>query len=182
MTSLRFLCAVGLVVFPLSSPLFWWSYACGIVSDLVDGPLARHMATQGEFGARLDSAADLAFAGGIALCAVRYLSMPMWLWMCIDVVAVVRLAGYVIGYVRYHAFSALHTVLNKVTGLLVAIVPILFLVSESNGTAAIGCAAAMCVVAFVSSMEEMALTLTSRELDRDRRGLLFRSGKGFGDQ
>lgn len=42
-----------------------------VLTDIMDGPLARYFGTANSFGANVDSAADLLF----------YLSLPVWTWM-----------------------------------------------------------------------------------------------------
>jgi CDP-diacylglycerol--glycerol-3-phosphate 3-phosphatidyltransferase len=42
-----------------------------VLTDILDGPLARHFGSASKVGANIDSAADLCF----------YLSLPVWTWM-----------------------------------------------------------------------------------------------------
>lgn len=42
-----------------------------VLTDILDGPLARHLGTANRFGANVDSASDLMF----------YLSLPVWTYM-----------------------------------------------------------------------------------------------------
>ena len=115
LTSARFVFAGGMVLAkPFSAP-FWACYLGGGVSDALDGPLARALNTQSAAGAKLDSAADLAFAGAIAAVTVRNIKLPPWLWALAGGIGALRLGSYGLGYAKYRSFSALHTYANKAT-------------------------------------------------------------------
>ena len=90
---------------PFSAP-FWACYLGGGVSDALDGPLARALNTQSAAGAKLDSAADLAFAGAIAAVTVRNIKLPPWLWALAGGIGALRLGSYGLGYAKYRSFSA----------------------------------------------------------------------------
>lgn len=60
-TCTRFVIALILVLAAPSSAWFWAAYGLGAVSDVLDGLLARRFGVQSDGGARLDSAADIAF-------------------------------------------------------------------------------------------------------------------------
>jgi phosphatidylglycerophosphate synthase len=52
-------------------PLFAVLVLSAVLTDILDGPLARHLGTASKLGANVDSAADLMF----------YLSLPVWTWL-----------------------------------------------------------------------------------------------------
>ena len=81
---------------PFSAP-FWACYLGGGVSDALDGPLARALNTQSAAGAKLDSAADLAFAGAIAAVTVRNIKLPPWLWALAGGIGGIFLAAALLG-------------------------------------------------------------------------------------
>lgn len=165
LTASRFLFAVGMVLAAPSSSVFWVCYLGGGVSDLLDGPAARALHIQSDVGATLDSAADLVFAAAIAVVVLRNVQLPAWLWVCAGCIAVVRLAGYGVGFIKYRTFSALHTYANKATGALIFAFPILY--------AALGLTASgviLCVAALFSSVEEFAITVSSHMLNRNCKG------------
>lgn len=165
-TAARFLFAAGMVLAAPFSAAFWVCYLAGGVSDLLDGPVARRLHAQSAAGAKLDSAADLVFAAAIAAVAVRDADIPPWLWACAGCIAAVRLAGYGVGFVKYHAFSALHTDANKATGALLFAFPLLY---AALGLTASG--ALLCVAALLSSAEELAITISAPALNRDCKGI-----------
>ena len=60
-TCTRFVFALILVLAAPGSAWFWAAYGLGAVSDVLDGLRARRFGVQSDGGARLDSAADIAF-------------------------------------------------------------------------------------------------------------------------
>ena len=78
----------------------------------------------------------------------------------------VRLATYGLGVLKYHAFCSLHTYANKVTGLLLFCAPVLYALLGITIAAVI-----LFAVAFLSAAEELLITISSKQLDRDRKSL-----------
>lgn len=162
----RFVFAAGILLAHPGSGLFWTMYALGAGSDVLDGQLARVMRQQTDFGARLDSWADAAFFGAVLASLFRGGVVPAWGWALAGAAFCMRLAGYVVGAFRFHTFAALHTWGNKLTGALLAALPIS---AELLGA---GPAAALTgTMACLSAMEELALLVKMPELDRDVQGL-----------
>lgn len=166
LTALRFVFAIGMVLAAPFSAAFWVCYLGGGVSDLLDGPVARALHIQSEVGAKLDSAADLAFAAAIAVVVVRSVPLPTWLWVCAGCVAAVRLISYGVGFAKYRIFPALHTYANKATGALIFAFPLLYAALGLTVSGVI-----LCVIAFFSSIEELIITASSPTLNRDCKGL-----------
>lgn len=165
-TASRFVFA-GLLLCAKPFSLFFWAwYLCGGISDLLDGAIARVLHQQSDAGAKLDSAADFLFLLCVGIAVARSTTFPGWALCCAGIIALIRLGAYGIGYWKYHTFSALHTVLNKVTGALLFAFPVLLYLLGGGAACAV-----VCAVAFVSAVEELILTIRSKELDRNRRGL-----------
>jgi len=165
-TSTRFLLAAGMVLAAPFSAAFWACYLGGGVSDLLDGPIARRLNIQSTAGAKLDSAADLAFAAAISVAAVRNIPFPIWIWVCAACIAAVRFAGYSVGFAKYRTFSALHTYANKATGALIFASPLLYAALGLTVSGIVLCAAAL-----FSSVEELVITVSAPTLNRDCKGI-----------
>lgn len=167
-TLLRIPFAAAMLLSPPFSTAFWCFYLCGGLTDMLDGFAARRLHQQSAVGAKLDSVADGVFALAIASVVLINLVIPIWLWVCILCIALLRFVGYGIGFYKYRAFSSLHTYANKAAGALLFAAPVLY--------ALLGFTAAgilLCMVAFLSAVEEVAITVTSGELDRDRKSILI---------
>ncbi|MGE4277805.1 MAG: CDP-alcohol phosphatidyltransferase family protein, partial [Lawsonibacter sp.] len=146
--------------------LFWAAYVCGGLSDLIDGPIARGLNQLSEAGAKLDSLADLVFMIAIVSSVLRSTVLPGWILLCAIAIALIRIAAYTVGYCKFHTFSALHTVMNKATGALLFLFPVLLRIFDWNVAGLI-----VCVIAGLSSFEELAITISARELDRNCKSL-----------
>ena len=125
LTALRMLGAVLLLLTkPLTLPFYLLHIFCGL-TDALDGAFARALHASSRFGAQLDSIADLMFYGVMIgkLMPILLERMPPSLWWIVGTALVIRLSAYGVAAVTQHRFSALHTILNKLTGLLVFLVP-----------------------------------------------------------
>ena len=91
---------------------------------MVDGPIARKTGTVSEFGSKLDTAADLALAAVCLIKLIPVLDIPTWLAVWIAVIALVKVINVISGYVMHKEFVAVHTVMNKVTGMLLFLLPL----------------------------------------------------------
>ena len=117
----------GLLVLsePMSA-LFWVWYVCGGLSDLIDGPVARKLHQQSALGAKLDSIADIVFIACVCFAVLRSVVFPVWVIAGAIGIALVRFVSYGVGYRKYRTFATIHTWLNKATGFLLFIFPVLF--------------------------------------------------------
>ena len=98
---------------------------CGF-SDMIDGPIARKTGNATPFGAKLDSIADLLF---VAVCLVRLLpvfNIPTWIWIWIIVIFCIKIINIVSGFVCWKKLVLPHTTANKVSGLLLFLLPIAY--------------------------------------------------------
>lgn len=166
-TFLRFPLSIATLVVPPFSVLFWMFYLGSGLTDILDGFLARTLHQESALGAKLDSIADFAFAGCLAIFAVINMKIPLWLWLCALTIALLRFASYGIGFYKYHEFTALHTWANKLTGILIFTAPILYCLCGLRFTGVI-----LCAVAFISACEELVIIIKSKELNRDCKGIL----------
>ena len=160
MTLARMACSCLLVGFPAQSAGFFALYSLAGLTDALDGWLARRSGTASDFGARLDSIADLLFYSVALLRLLPFLfrALPAEIWYAVALVVLVRLAAYGTAAVRYRRFASLHTWLNKLTGAAVFLLP--YVVATSAG---VGYAWAVCALAMTASLEELALHLAGRQ-------------------
>nr|WP_295087877.1 CDP-alcohol phosphatidyltransferase family protein [uncultured Ruminococcus sp.] len=88
------------------------------LTDMLDGPVARHTHTQSSAGVRLDSLVDLAFTGVCLFRLLPLLHPPRWLTGWIAGILILRLCNLGTGLLRHKRLMLLHTRANKLTGLL----------------------------------------------------------------
>lgn len=169
LTLLRIPLSVAMLCAAPFSTGFWVFYLCAGLTDLLDGPVARKLGQESPLGAKLDSIADLVFAGALAFFVAVHLPIPRWLWLCILGIALLRFASYGIGFYKYHTWVSLHTYANKLTGAFLFLAPVFYRVCGWFVTGVV-----LCAVAFASALEELVITLKSPQPDRDRKGLWLR--------
>ena len=109
---------------------------------MIDGTVARKINTASEFGARLDTAADFVFVTVCLIKLIPVLDIPVWLYIWITVIALIKGINIVSGYTICKRFIAVHTVVNKVTGALLFVLPLTLTVIDLKYSAVIACAVA----------------------------------------
>ena len=124
---LRVAGSIGLLFCDVAGWPFWVIYAlCGI-SDMVDGWLARKLHVETKAGAVCDSVSDIIF---VACCAIRLspvLEIPTWLWIWAGIIVTIKIINQISALAVCKRFCFLHTVANKLPGLLLFLtVPALF--------------------------------------------------------
>ena len=124
-SALRFLGAVCLLFFGVESCAFWVIYfICGL-SDMADGYLARKLGCESKIGALLDSLADLVFVVCCCFKLIPALAFPRWLWIWGGVIVAIKVINQISALVMYKKCIFPHTIVNKVTGVLLFVgVPI----------------------------------------------------------
>ena len=90
---------------------------------MIDGTIARKTNTANEFGSRLDTIADIAFAVVCMIKLLPVLTILTWLCIWIGVIAIIKVSNIISGYIVQRKFVAEHTIMNKVTGVLLFIFP-----------------------------------------------------------
>ena len=122
-TGCRIFGSILLLFFPAFSSGFYITYLlCGF-SDMIDGAIARKTNSTGKFGSRLDMIADFVFVTASLFKLLPAIRIPGWLWIWGGVIAVIKISNIIWGYVSEKQFIARHTVMNKVTGLLLFLFP-----------------------------------------------------------
>ena len=158
-TSCRILLSLLLLFFPALSPGFYGLYLAAGLSDMLDGFVARRTNSASPLGAKLDSMADLVF---LTVCLVKLLpvlTLPVWLWVWVGLIALLRLVNVVSGFVRRKKLVLLHTRANKLTGAL------LFLLPLSLGFLNIAYTAVpLCALASFAAIQEGHFIRTGREI------------------
>ena len=141
-TGIRIVISACLLFFPAFSPAFFVLYIGAGASDMIDGAVARKSGTVSEFGSRLDTIADIVYAAVCLIKVLPVLDVPVWLWIWIAVIAVIKAANIAVGYVRKKEFVSVHSVMNKVTGGLLFLFPLTLAFIDMRYSAAVVCTAA----------------------------------------
>ena len=142
----RILFSVLLLVFSPYSYFFAALYLlCGI-TDVLDGFAARRLHTESEQGAVLDSVADLLFVVIYAVRILPLLSVPLWIWIWTAIIAVIKVTGIMIASKKAHRLLIEHSFGNKLTGLLLFLLPLSGYIADVKYGATLVCAVATVTV------------------------------------
>ena len=165
-TAVRMAASCFLLFLPMGSVRFLAAYTLAGLTDALDGWLARKTGTASPFGARLDSIADLLLYGVLMLrlFPVLWKIFPGTIWYAVAAIVLVRLAAYAVAFHKYHQIAALHTWLNKLTGVAVFLLPYVLAVS-----AGIAYGWAVCLLALAATVEELMIHLCRAEYCADRK-------------
>ena len=154
LTGFRILGSMLLLFVPVFSGAFDCGYLlCGF-TDMIDGTVARKTNSANRFGEKLDTAADIVFVAAALIRFLPNLPIPLWLWIWGGGIAAIKIGNILLGYVFRKEFAAFHTILNKVTGLLLFFLPLTAAFVEFRYSAM-----AVCAVATVSAIQEGLYTV-----------------------
>ena len=141
-TGTRILCSIALLFCPAFSPPFFALYVIAGFTDMIDGAVARKTNTASEFGAKLDTAADFVFVAACLIKLIPVLELPVWLYVWIGAIALIKMINIASGYVVRKKLITAHTVMNKVTGVLLFILPLSLQIIDLRISGGLVCAVA----------------------------------------
>ena len=149
-TSIRILGSVCMLCASVFSPLFYSIYLlCGF-TDMIDGTIARKTNSVTAFGSHLDSIADLMFLAAASIKILPVIYIPDWLWCSILIVFLLKMTVVIGRYIFWQRFALEHTLMNKLTGLLLFLLPLSIPFVEIKYSAGV-----VCAVAFLSAIQEL---------------------------
>lgn len=159
MTASRIIFSLPLLFLPLSSVWFYILYLiCGL-TDMIDGTIARKTGAVSQFGARLDTASDLVFMFVCTVKILPFLSLPLWLWVWITLIASVKILNITLILIYKKKLISIHSVLNKITGFALFLLPLsLTFIKPAYSTLII------CALATLALIQEVYLIAKGKEL------------------
>lgn len=164
---------VGTLFLLMLKPLslaFFWVYALTGLTDVLDGWIARKTKTTSDFGARLDSIADLVFYAVMltGILPILFEKLPSEIWYVVAVVLCIRILAYVIAVIKYRLFASLHTYLNKFTGAAVFLIPFSLITDYTVAFCWI-----VSGVAMAASIEELVIHIRRKDYCSNVKSILF---------
>lgn len=104
--------------------LFLGFYGLCVLTDLLDGYLARKLNCATLLGARLDSLGDVIFLTTNSFLFVFQwkIVFPFYIVIMIVFCLFIRLFNFIYTYLKFHQWNIMHTSLNKITGFLLAFI------------------------------------------------------------
>ncbi|MBQ6316954.1 MAG: CDP-alcohol phosphatidyltransferase family protein [Oscillospiraceae bacterium] len=156
---IRIIASIALLFCQAFSPAFYVLYIAAGLSDMLDGFVARKTDTVSRFGARLDTIADFVL---VIVCLIKLLPIlriPAWLYLWIGIIALIKAVNIVSGFAVQKRFVAVHSLMNKATGVLLFLLPLTIPDAELKYAAIVVCAAAT-----FAAVQEGHLIRTGRHL------------------
>ena len=121
----RIIMSIALLIPKTFSITFYNIYIyCGL-SDILDGFLARKYKITSEFGAKIDSIADMIFVFGSILKIIPVIEIPIAIYIWITIIILIKVFNIILGYIQYKKLTLLHTIANKITGFVLFIIPLM---------------------------------------------------------
>ena len=141
-TIFRIAASIVLLFCPAFSPVFYVFYMMAGVSDMLDGYVARKTNTDSRFGAKLDTIADYVF---VIVCLIKLLPViriPILLYVWTGIIALIKVVNIISGFALQKTLMAVHSAMNKTTGVLLFLLPLTVPVLLMKYFAIFVCAAA----------------------------------------
>ena len=131
---------------------------CGL-TDVMDGIVARKTNTVSDFGAKLDTGADFIFVVVLLTKILSVIDVPVWLWIWVIAIAGIKIGNVIYGFIYRGRFMVEHTIMNKVTGILLFLLPLtVFLIEMKYSVMAV------CSIATFSAIQEGYYIREGREI------------------
>ena len=156
-TASRIVCSIFMLPCSAFSVQFYTLYLfCGF-SDMIDGSVARKTNSASGFGAKFDTVADIFFMI-VAWCKLGpAIHIPQWTWMWIALIAIIKIGNIVCGFIYKKKLITLHTIMNKITGILLFLLPLTLHLVELKYSSFV-----VCLIATFSAIQEGYYIRTGR--------------------
>ena len=158
-TGSRIIFSLPLLFIPLSSAWFYVFYLfCGL-TDMIDGAIARKTGAVSKFGARLDTVADLVF---MFVCSIKILPLmhiSAWLWVWIIIVALIKIFNITLVFIHKKKLISIHSVLNKITGFALFLLPLSLNFVETTYSVTI-----ICALATIAALQEVYFVVKGQDV------------------
>lgn len=148
-TGIRILCSMILLLCPVFSVPFYVFYIVAGITDMIDGTIARKTNTVSEFGTKFDTVADFVFIAVCLFKLIPVMDIDAWIYLWILFIAIIKVVNMVSGYVMQRKFVVVHSVMNKVTGALLFVLPLTLNLVELRYTVMV-----VCLVATFAAIQE----------------------------
>ena len=126
---------------------------------MIDGAIARRTGAVSDFGARLDTVSDFVF---MLVCGIKILprvQIPVWLWMWAALIAFIKIFNITLVLIRKKKLMSIHSVLNKITGFALFLLPLTLTFAKAAYSVA-----AICALASVAAVQEVYFTAKGQEV------------------
>ena len=138
-----------MLLFTVYSKQFYIFYLLAGLTDMIDGTIARRLDAVSDFGSKLDTISDIIFVAAATYKILPTCKVNIAILIWTGIIALIKIVNNIIGFAIHKKFAAVHSVLNKVTGLLLFVLPFTFKILDMNYTSAV-----ICLIATVAALQE----------------------------
>ena len=124
---------------------------------MVDGTIARKTNSVSKFGARLDTTSDFIFFAVTFIKLLPIIHIPKWIWAWIVIITIIKIFNVILGFIYTKKLISLHTVMNKITGLLLFLIPPALQFIEIKYSFAV-----VCIVATIAAIQELCYIVNDK--------------------
>ena len=124
---------------------------------MVDGVVARKTNAVSEFGARLDTTSDFIFFAVAFIKLLSVIHIPKWIWAWIVIITIIKIFNVILGFIYTKKLISLHTLMNKITGLLLFLIPPALQFIEIKYSFAV-----VCIVATIAAIQELCYIVNDK--------------------
>ncbi len=158
-TGSRIIFSLPLLFIPLSSAWFYVFYLfCGF-TDMIDGTIARKTGAVSKWGANLDTIADFVFMLVCSIKIVPLIRITLWLWVWIIIIASIKIFNIALVFIRKKKLISIHSVLNKITGFALFLLPLSLTFVETTYSVA-----TICLLATIAVAQEVYFIAKGQEI------------------
>lgn len=157
-----------LIIRPFSINFYIIFMIC-VITDILDGYIARKTNNMTAFGEKLDSLADFILVIILIYRIFPLIEIPSWLILWIFVIAAIRFISMLVVYFKFKTLGMLHTYLNKFTGFSLLLGIFLIPVVHMNILGVV-----LCIIGTVSAIEELIIHLSSKVYEADLKSIFLK--------
>ena len=136
---------------------------CGI-TDILDGFIARKINATSELGSKLDSFADMIIIFVVLFKFIPIMNLNLFMIVWLICITILKSLCILVVFIRFNQFGMVHTYMNKITGSLIFIYPILNYFTSSKFYIFI-----IFIFASITAIEEILIDITMKSLELDRK-------------
>lgn len=136
---------------------------CGI-TDILDGFIARKINATSELGSKLDSFADMIIIFVVLFKFIPIMNLNLFMIVWLICITILKSLCILVVFIRFNQFGMVHTYMNKITGSLIFIYPILNYFTSSKFYIFI-----IFIFASITAIEEILIDFTMKSLELDRK-------------
>ena len=126
---------------------------------MIDGTIARKTGAVSKLGAKLDTIADFVF---MLVCSIKILPLiriALWLRLWIIIIASIKIFNIALIFIRKKKSISIHSLLNKITGFALFLLPLSLTFVETTYSVA-----TICLLATIAVAQEVYLIAKGQEV------------------